>query len=109
MNFICLVQQGSTAEPVRARLEAGLKQLAVQQFPGAGDACAFVWMEVAAGCGFTAGRPTKAAIAAATVPAGTIKDVRARFLGGLCDLWVCETGCSLDDIVATAFDEDKIP
>jgi hypothetical protein len=109
VNFICLVQQGAAAGPVRTRLEAGLTQLAAQQFPGSGEACSFVWMEVAAGCGFTAGQPTTAAIAAATVPTGTNNEVRSRFLGGLCDLWVRETGCSVDDILATAFDEDRLP
>lgn len=108
MNFICLVQEGSTAGPVRTRLEAGLHRLAAQQFPDSGE-CSFLWMEVAAGCGFTAGQPTKAAIAAATVPPGTVKDVRARFLSGVCELWVRETGCTLDDILATAFDEGKMP
>lgn len=104
MNFICLVQQGSMASPVRERLETGLAQLAQREFPQSGSA-SFVWMEIAPGCAFTAGEPSKAAITAATVPAGTAKPVRVQFLTGLCDLWVRETGCHLDDIVASAFDE----
>ena len=38
-----------------------------------------------------------------------LKELRVRFLAGLCDLWVQETGCDLDDIVATAFDADRVP
>lgn len=104
MNFMCLVQQGSVAAPVRQRLEAGLSLLARREFPQSGDA-AFVWMEIAPGCGFTAGEPSAASIAAAVVPAGTAKETRVRFLSDLCELWVRETGCHIDDIVASAFDE----
>jgi hypothetical protein len=107
MNFICLVQHGSTTPPVRERLEAGLSQLASREFPSSGHA-SVVWMEIAPGCAFTANEPSKVAIAAATVPADTAKDARVRFLTGLCDLWVRETGCHIDDIVASAFDEGAI-
>jgi hypothetical protein len=104
MNFMCLVQHGSLTPAVRARLEAGLSLLASREFPGPGGAT-FAWMEIAPGCAFTAGEPSKAAIAAATVPAGTARDARARFLAGVCDLWVRETDCHIDDIVASAFDD----
>ena len=103
MNFICLVQQGSISSAVRERLEAGLSSLA-REFPESG-AATFVWMEIAAGCAFTEGEPSQASIAAATVPAGTAKNARVRFLTGICDLWVRETGCHIDDIVASAFDD----
>ncbi len=107
MTFMCLVQQGSLTSAMRERLEAGLNLLAGREFPGRG-APAFAWMEIAAGCGFTAGEPSKAAIAATTVPAGTAREDRARFLTGICQLWVRETGCHLDDIVASAFDDGAL-
>ena len=107
MNVMCLVQQGSLTPTIRARLESGLSLLASREFPGR-TAPSFAWMEVAPGCGFTAGDPSKAAIAAATVPAGTAREARTRFLAGVCDLWVRETGCHIDDIVASAFDDGAV-
>jgi hypothetical protein len=104
MNFMCLVQHGSVPLDVRARLESGLTLVATREFPDSG-ATGFAWMEIAPGCGFTAGEPSKAAIAATTVPAGTSKAVRTSFLAGVCELWVRETGCHIDDILATAFDD----
>jgi len=104
MNVMCLVQQGSLTSTMRARLEAGLTALASREFPGR-SAATFAWMEIAPGCAFTAGESSKTSIAAATVPAGTVKEARARFLAGICDLWVRETGCHIDDIVASAFDD----
>ena len=107
MTFMCLVQAGAVPPAVRARLEAGLRAIAGREFPQRG-AASFAWMEIAPGCGFTAGEPSKAAIAATTVPAGTSREVRTRFLGGVCELWVRETGCHIDDIVATAFDDGAL-
>lgn len=107
MTFMCVVQHGALTPAVRERLEAGLSQLASREFPGR-VAAPFAWMEIAPGCGFTAGEPSKAAIAATTVPAGTAREVRARFLTGICELWVRETGCHIDDIVASAFDDGAL-
>jgi hypothetical protein len=107
MNVMCLVQQGSVTPAMRARLEAGLSLLASREFPGRA-APSFAWMEIAPGCGFTAGEPSQAAIAAATVPAGTARESRTCFLTGVCDLWVRETGCHIDDIVASAFDDGAV-
>jgi hypothetical protein len=107
MTFMCLVQHGAVPPAVRERLEAGLSQLAAREFPARGPAT-FAWMEIAPGCGFTAGEPSKAAIAATTVPAGTAREARARFLTAICDLWVRETGCHIDDIVASAFDDGAL-
>lgn len=104
MTFMCLVQHGAVASAVRQRLEAGLGELARREWPHS-SAPSFAWMEIASGCGFTAGEPSRAAIAATTVPTGTTREARTRFLSGICELWVRETGCHLDDIVATAFDD----
>jgi hypothetical protein len=107
MTFMCLVQHGAVSGAVRERLEAGLSELAGREFPQRG-ATTFAWMEIAPGCGFTAGEPSQAAIAATTVPAGTAREARARFLSGVCELWVRETGCHIDDIVASAFDDGAL-
>ena len=107
MTFMCLVQQGAVTPAMRERLEAGLSQLVSREFPQRGGA-SFAWMEIAPGCGFTAGEPSQAAIAATTVPVGTTREGRARFLGGVCELWVRETGCHIDDIVASAFDDGAL-
>ena len=107
MTFMCLVQHGSLTPALRERLEAGLRELANRERPWRG-AAAFAWMEIAPGCGFTAGEPSKASIAATTVPAGTPRDARTRLLAGICELWVRETGCHIDDIVASAFDDGAL-
>lgn len=107
MTFMCLVQQGALTAAARERLEAGLSALASRELAPRGDA-SFAWMEVAPGCGFTAGEPSAAAIVATTVPAGTGRDVRVRFLAGVCDVWARETGCHLDDVLATALDDGTV-
>ncbi len=39
-----------------------------------------------------------------SVPVGLPNDKREQFLRSVCDLWIAETGCSMNEIIVTAWD-----
>jgi len=99
-----MVQQGQTPASLQDELAQRLGELGRATFgdpPGDPD---IRWVMVAEGFGFTAGRPSTSSLLIRTVPAGYPDDEREAFLLRVCNLWQDVTGCSKDEIVATAFD-----
>lgn len=97
----CIVQEGQLPAAQLSLLEQGLGAIAMRYF----DLPATVlWTPVAAGNGWTAGAPSTSSLAMMYVPAGLDQGVRTRLLADICDLWRATTGCSINEIVATALD-----
>ncbi len=103
-QYACIIQEGQTADQRIDALETGLRRLAGEFF---GDEPADVgirWTRQAPGWAWTAGLPSTSSIVVRSVPVGYDDTERERFLRAVCDLWVETTGCSIDEIVATAYD-----
>ena len=62
------------------------------------------WTRHAPGWAWTAGEPSTSSIVVRSVPVGFDNDRREEFLHAICDLWTKTTGCSVNEVVATAFD-----
>ena len=102
--YTCIIQEGQAADQRVEALEAGLRRIGAEFF---GDDPADVgirWTRLAKGWAWTAGEPSTSSIVVRSVPAGYDNVERERLLSALCDLWVETTGCSVNEIVATAFD-----
>ncbi len=103
-QYSCIIQEGQVADRKTDVLEAGLAQLGQRFF---GDDPAEVeirWTRQPPGWAWTAGEPSASSIVVRSVPVGFDNAEREVFLRAVCDLWVETTGCSINEVVATAFD-----
>ena len=104
MTFNCMVQEGLISQAMRAELSKRLSDISCEVFGDCEEDVQVGWIEVRAGSGYTAGKPSTSSLALATVPDGTSEEDRCRALSGICDAWTEVTGCSINEIVATAVD-----
>ncbi len=95
----CLIQDGQIAQTQQSNLEAGLDKIAQTYFS---ESAEVGWTHIAKGSGFTDSKPSKSSIVSMNVPADTAQETRVDVLHAICDLWTAETGCHVDDVVATA-------
>lgn len=102
--YVCLIQEGQVAEQRREALAKGLKQIGREAFGDDPAATEISWIVVKKDFAWTAGEPSTSSLVIRSVPVGFAFDRREAFLREVCDLWADETGCSIDEIVATAWD-----
>ena len=98
-EFRCLVQEASTADTRREQLEASLRSLHAEHYPG--ETPTFTWVAIPYGHMFTEGEHSTSSIVSAFVDHETTFDGRERYLRGVCDIWTELTGCTDHEIVAT--------
>jgi len=103
-RFVCMIQEGQEPDRKREALAAGLRNLAHRTFGEDADAVEIRWLPIAKGYAWTAGEPSTTSIVVRSVPVGYPDDEREELLRSICDVWVETTGCSIDEIVATAVD-----
>ncbi len=97
----CMIQEGRITPAQIESLETGLSGISSQYFDLPATT---VWTTVAAGNGWTAGEPSSTSIVVMYVPPGLAQERRTRLLESICSLWSDVTGCSINEIVATARD-----
>lgn len=103
-RYSCIIQEGQAADRKTDALEAGLKRIGRAFFGDDPDEVGIRWTRQPKGWAWTAGRPSTSSIVVRSVPVGYDDAEREKFLRAVCDLWVETTGCSIDEIVATAYD-----
>ena len=97
----CLVQAGQIPDSRQMALESLLNDFSERVF---GQSANISWVPIAAGSGFTASKPSTSSVVAITAPEPLEQSRRASLLSEICDLWMAETGCSLNEIVAVISD-----
>jgi len=102
--YACIIQEGQAADQRVDVLEAGLRRLAREFFGDDPTEVGIRWTRQPRGWAWTAGESSTSSIVVRSVPVGFDNEEREKFLRAVCDLWVETTGCSIDEIVATAFD-----
>ncbi|MDJ0867664.1 MAG: hypothetical protein QNK03_16290 [Myxococcota bacterium] len=103
-QYACIIQEGQRADRTREALAAGLRRIGQECFGDDPSACEIRWNVVRKGFGWTAGEPSRSSIVIRSVPVGLPLDQREAFMRKVCALWETETGCSVDEIVVTAWD-----
>ena len=103
-RYACMIQVGQEPDRKREALAAGLRRLAQETFGDDPDAVEIRWLPIEQGYAWTAGEPSTSSICVSSVPVGYPNDERERLLRAVCDLWVETTGCTVNEIVATALD-----
>jgi hypothetical protein len=103
-QYACIIQEGQTAQQRQELLAGGLRRIGQESFGDDPTACEISWIVVKRGFGWTAGEPSTSSIVVRSVPVGLPLDQRETFMRKVCDLWEKETGCSINEIVVTAWD-----
>lgn len=103
-DYSCIVQEGQTPDRERKALAEGLAKIGQEFFGDAPGATEIRWVVVKKGFAWTAGEPSTSSIVVRSVPPGLPDAEREAFLRAVSELWVEETGCSIDEIVVTAVD-----
>ncbi len=103
-KFSCLIQEGQGADRSQALLEEGLRRIGREAFGDDPAESEVAWTVFGRGFAWTAGEPSTSSVVIGSVPAGLPLERREPFLREICSLWERVTGCSTDEIVATAWD-----
>ena len=97
----CLVQGGQTPHQQQSQLEARLQAFSETAF---GQPAQIDWIDVPRGNGFTASAPSTSSIVSMSAAEPLPQGRRAELLQALCDLWMEDTDCSLNEVVAVIND-----
>ena len=103
-DYACIIQEGQAPQQRKDVLEQGLRRIGQDAFGDDPAATEIAWIVVEKGFGWTAGEPSTSSIVVRSVPVGLPLDRREAFMRKVCDLWEHETGCSINEIVVTAWD-----
>ena len=103
-EYACVIQEGQTADRRRSELAEGLKKIGHEAFGDDPTQTSISWVVVKKGFAWTAGEPSTSSIVVRSVPVGLSLDLREAFMRGVCELWQNVTGCSIHEIVVTAWD-----
>jgi hypothetical protein len=103
-DYACIIQEGQSADQRREALATGLRRIGQEAFGDDPSATEINWIAIKKGFAWTAGEPSTASIIVRSVPVGLPLAEREAFMRKVCDLWAEVTGCSIKEIVVTAWD-----
>ena len=103
-DYVCIIQEDQTADRNREALAQGLREIGRESFGDDPSTLEISWNVVRAGYGWTAGEPSRSSIVIRSVPVGLPSDEREAFMRKVCGLWERVTGCSIEEVVVTAWD-----
>ena len=103
-HYACIIQDGQAPHQKQEILAEGLRRLGHDSFGDDPSATEISWIVMEKGFAWTAGEPSTSSLVIRSVPVGLEPDRREAFLRKVCELWQTETGCSIDEIVVTAWD-----
>ncbi len=101
IRCMCLVQAGQAPEAKKVPLQHLLNGFSERTF---GQGADIHWVSVPERSGFTAAKPSTSSIVSMSAAEPVEQETRAALLTELCDIWMRETGCSLNEIVAVIND-----
>ena len=97
----CIVQAGQIPAATATALRGRLDEFSQQAFGAGAD---ISWVEIMPGSGFTEGKPSTASVVSLRAPEPLEQARREELLNELCDLWIGETRCSVDELVGVISD-----
>lgn len=99
--ILCLVQEGNIERSVVENLKVELTQLTQSALAGEP---AISWIEVKRGNGFTEAKPSTSSLVSIQSNRVLSQKERISMMEKICNFWMAETYCSINDIVATVSD-----
>jgi len=101
IHSTCLVQAGQISGETEAALRNQLAEFAQRAFAAPAQ---INWIVVPVGSGFTAGKPSTSSVVSMRSTAPLEQTTREALLRELSDVWMAETNCSHDELVAVISD-----
>lgn len=99
----CMVQEGQIEPSVEASIRSKLGAFSQDAF---GEQAAINWIAIKRGGGFTAGEPSTSSLVSFRSNAPLSSEDRITMLNQVCDLWMGETHCSINEIVVSISDPE---
>lgn len=99
--ILSFVQEGQIAPSMIEVLEKGLGDICHSAF---GSASHVHWVEVQSGNGFSGAKPSRASLVRIQSNRNLPQDERVEIMKQVCDFWMENTGCSINEIVAAVGD-----
>lgn len=103
-RYACIIQEGQAAHHKQEALAQGLRRIGETAFGDDPSSTEISWIVVKKGFAWTAGEPSTSSIVIRSVPVGLPLERREAFMREVCGLWETVTGCSVQEIVVTAWD-----
>ena len=101
ITAVCMVQDGQISPATEASLRTGLNNFSERVF---GEPIDIRWVAVPERSGFTAGKPSTSSIVSLTANRTLDRPERKELLIEICDFWMEQTKCSLDEVVGVIND-----
>ena len=98
---MCFIQEGQMATGAQMSLRQKLDAFSRQAFNAPAQQ---TWIAVSKGNGFTEAKPSTSSLVSFQADAPLDQERRKELLSEICDIWMAETGCSLNEIVASIND-----
>ena len=99
-----MVQAGQNADVREAALRSELETFSQNAF---GEPPDILWVVVPEKSGFTEAIPSKTSFVVFQSNKKLVQETRVDLLKGICEFWMNETGCAIDDVVAVINDPDE--
>jgi hypothetical protein len=103
-RYACIIQEGQAPHRKQEALAEGLRRIGRESFGDVPDATDISWIVMKPGFAWTAGEPSTSSLVIRSVPVGLPTDQREAFMHKVCDLWQTLAGCSIQEIIVTAWD-----
>lgn len=101
IQAVCMVQEGQIPPQTEEKLRSGLGTFSDKAF---GEQVNIQWVAIPERSGFTAGKPSTSSIVSVTSNKVLERSERKALLMELCDFWMEQTKCSLDEVVGVIND-----
>ncbi len=108
IQYNCIVQESHVPESTRAKLVTGLTQVTANVLGALPDDIKVQFREIPHGAGYRGGELSTTSVVRGSIPPGCDQPVREKLLEEICDMWCDVTGCSDDEIVVSASDNDYV-
>lgn len=101
ISCMCMVQESQISPETEAALKSKLTAFSDKAF---GAPIEIDWIHVPKGGGFTEAKPSTSSIVSMNANKPLDQETRIALLNDICDFWMAETGCSLEEVVAVIRD-----
>ncbi|MBB6520638.1 hypothetical protein [Pseudoteredinibacter isoporae] len=105
-RVIASVHEGGVWEQRFKALEQAIKNAYGIVDPNA--SVSVVWQRIPAGQAYLAGEPSTTSTVVPPVPVDIKQEIREQFMHAVCQEWMEITGCSVNEIIVNAMNEDMV-
>ena len=108
INFNCIVQEGLIPEELRGLLVSELTRIGCAVLGVAPGGVVVGFTQIPHGFGFRGGELSTTSLVRADIPLGCEQAVRVEFMEQIQDMWRKVTGCTTDELVVSARDQQLV-